>query len=188
MTKKQLGKHKRKSAVTHEPPRGRLAPTKGPDPPKPKRAKKAVGGGSSSSGGGGGGGGKANKIGGKTLEQHRRAMGDRVKGSIRVEKWCIAASTHAVLDDVDPAVFRALVVPHAASVVPPAFGDGGDGEAPTPVVVASVRGTAAMGEIFGHSKIKGGTRMGSWAANKGELVYFPEERSITVLSVQMMPI
>ena len=47
--------------------------------------------------------------------------------------------------------------------------------APTPVVVASVRRAAAMGEIFGHNKIKGGTRMGSWAANKGELVYFPEE-------------
>lgn len=58
--------------------------------------------------------------------------------------------------------------------------DGGDGGAPTPVVVASVRRAAAMGEIFGHNKIKGGTRMGSWAANKGKLVYFPEERRMRV--------
>ena len=33
--------------------------------------------------------------------------------------------------------------------------------------------SAAAGEIFGKTKITGGTRMGSWSANKMELVFFP---------------
>ena len=46
-------------------------------------------------------------LGGKTLEQHRRAMGDRVKAKISVEKWCIEARTQATISDVEPEVLYA---------------------------------------------------------------------------------
>ena len=100
------------------------------------------------------------------LEMHRRALGDAVKSKIIVEKWCIGASCHCVTH-ISLDVFRNLVVPNAAEITPATFG------ADAPVVVASVRGTASAGEIFGKTKITGGTRMGSWSANKMELVFFP---------------
>lgn len=118
---------------------------------------------------------KPTKIGGKTVEQHRRALGDAVKGKINVEKWCVAARTHCSIGDVDRAVFEALVRPNAASVTPST-----PITAETPVVVAAIHGSAAMGEIFGHSKIKGGTRCGSWTADRGEVVYFPGTREMRV--------
>ena len=99
-------------------------------------------------------------------EMQRRALGDAVKAAISVEKWCIAArcqcTTRTTLD-----VFRNLIVPNAADVTPPDF------DASTPVVVAAVRGSSSAGEIFGKTKITGGTRMGSWSANKMELIFFP---------------
>ena len=57
------------------------------------------------------------KIQGLTLEQHRCCLGDKVKASIQVEKWTIEARTH-IIADMAIEVFCALVVPHAASVVP----------------------------------------------------------------------
>lgn len=107
------------------------------------------------------------------LEMHRRALGDAVKAKIQVEKWCIGASCHCstriALD-----VFRNLVVPNAADVTPAQFG------MDTPVVVASIRGTSSAGEIFGKTKITGGTRMGSWSADKMELVFFPPTGELRV--------
>lgn len=117
---------------------------------------------------------KPAKPGGKTIEQHRRTWGDAVKANIHVEKWCINAKTHCVIEDVEHSAFEELVLPNASSVVPANFNN------KTPVVVASVTSTAAMGEIFGKSKISGGTRMGSWHANKGEIVYFPPTRTMRV--------
>ena len=53
----------------------------------------------------------ATKVNGKTLEQHRRALGDEVKSRISVEKWCVAAQTHAVTQ-CPFEVFEALVIPN----------------------------------------------------------------------------
>ena len=118
--------------------------------------------------------GKPAKIGGMTVEQHRRALGDAVKSKISVEKWAVEAKTHCAIKDVDAAVFEALVVPNAAKVTPADF------DAASPVVVAAIHGSAAMGEIFGKSKITGGTRCGSWSADRGEIVYFPATREMRV--------
>ena len=60
---------------------------------------------------------KSGKIAGKTLEQHRRTMGDGLKSNIHVEKWYIEAHTHCTLKDVEPEVFRQLVVANASSVL-----------------------------------------------------------------------
>jgi hypothetical protein len=45
------------------------------------------------------------------------------------------------------------------------------GAAPPEVAVARLEGAAACGEAFGHSKIKGGSRMGSGSANRAECVW-----------------
>lgn len=81
-------------------------------------------------------------------------MGDVVKKNITAEKWAIEARTHCTVQ-CEPEVFERLVVKNALSVVPADYDDS------TPVVVATVTGSDSMGEIFGASKIKGGTRMGS---------------------------
>jgi hypothetical protein len=116
---------------------------------------------------------QSDKIEGKTLEQHRRALGNEVKSKIQVEKWCVEAKT-SIQTKTSLAVFERLVVPNADSVVPALF------DKTTPVVVCHVKNTQAMGEIFGHSKIKGGTRMGSWSANKADFIFFPQSGELRV--------
>ena len=103
-------------------------------------------------------------IDGKSLEQHRRTLGDAVKAHISVEKWCIAARTHCSTH-CELEVFQSLVVPNADSVTPEEFSE------ETPVVVAALSRGAA--DVFGSTKLTGGTRMGSWSADKMELVFFP---------------
>jgi hypothetical protein len=90
------------------------------------------------------------KIAGKTLEQHRRAMGDKVGAGIHVVQWCVAARTSCTIEGCNIDVFRALVVPNAKDATPSLFGSG------APVVVASVTQGAAA--IFGSTKVTGGTR------------------------------
>lgn len=109
---------------------------------------------------------KKGRIDGKTVQQHRRALGDLVKNQINVEKWTLEATT-CMETKTSLEVVKALVVPNATSVVPADF------SAETPVVVASVESSKAIGEIFGHSKIKGGTRLGSWIADKADIVFYP---------------
>jgi len=113
------------------------------------------------------------KVDGKTLEEHRRALGDVCKYNINVEKWCIAARCHCVTT-CHPDVWRALVVPNADSVTPA----GEFSELSTPVIVASVSRHANL--IFGATKLTGGTRMGSWHADKMELVYLPPTRELRI--------
>lgn len=105
------------------------------------------------------------KIEGKTVEQHRRMLGDAVKTNINVEKWGIEARTS--MEAIKSlAVFKALVVPNSDFVTPSSF------SLSTPAVVAGVRSSSALGEIFGHTKIKGGTRAGSWTADKAYFIFF----------------
>ena len=115
---------------------------------------------------------KAGKIDGQTVEQHRRSMGDRVKSKIHVlggkHDWGIAARCHTVLP-CSVAVFRALVVPSASKVTPAGF------DSKTEVVLAEVNSTQQIAEIFGSTKIRGGTRYGSWSARKMDLVFKPQE-------------
>ena len=78
------------------------------------------------------------KIGGLTVEQHRRAMGDQVKSKLRVlggtGNYGIAASCHVSMS-CSLAVFRSLVVPNATKVTPAQF------DSSTPVVLAQVDST-----------------------------------------------
>ena len=101
-------------------------------------------------------------------------MGDQVKSKLRVlggqGNYGIAASCHVSMS-CSLALFRALVVPNAAKVTPADF----DGS--SPVVLAQIDSTEQIGKIFGVSKIRNGTRLGSWSASKMDLVFQPREAS-----------
>ena len=126
--------------------------------PKSKMKKKSQGG----------------KIDGATVEQHRRYMGDQVKSKLRVlggtGNYGIAASCHVSMS-CSVALFRTLVVPNAAKVTPADF------DSSSPVVLAQIDSTEQIGKIFGVSKIRDGTRLGSWSASKMDLVFLPKEAS-----------
>jgi hypothetical protein len=109
---------------------------------------------------------------GLTVEQHRRKLGDVVKARIRVEKWCVEATTHATTECTEE-VFRSVIVPHAV-VTPANF------NSTTPVVSALVNGYDHIGEVCGRSKITGGTRLGSWHARKMEFIYIPSTGELRI--------
>merc|ERR1719381_209737 len=114
------------------------------------------------------------KIDGATVEQHRRYMGDQVKSKLRVlggtGNYGIAASCHVSMS-CSVALFRTLVVPNAAKVTPADF------DSSSPVVLAQIDSTEQIGKIFGVSKIRDGTRLGSWSASKMDLLFLPGEAS-----------
>mmetsp|Transcript_6854 Transcript_6854/g.9040 ORF Transcript_6854/g.9040 Transcript_6854/m.9040 type:complete len:276 (+) Transcript_6854:59-886(+) len=113
------------------------------------------------------------KICGLTVEQHRRKLGDKIKSKIQVEKWAIEAKTHVTIDEVHHEVFRKVVLPHATEVIP------SDGDPFTAkVVVVTIEGSNSIGEVFGKTKIKGGTKLGSWSANMMDIIYFPDTREM----------
>jgi hypothetical protein len=58
---------------------------------------------------------QSDKIEGKTLDQHRRALGNEVKSKIQVEKFCVEAKT-SIQTKTSLAVFERIVVPNADSV------------------------------------------------------------------------
>jgi len=117
---------------------------------------------------------KDGKIDGATVEQHRRYMGDQVKSKLRVlggkGNYGIAASCHVSMS-CSVALFRTLIVPNAVKVTPANF----DGS--SPVVLAQIDSTEQIGKIFGVSKIRDGTRLGSWSASQMDLVFLPKETS-----------
>jgi len=108
-----------------------------------------------------------------TLEQHRRRIGDAVKGCLSMEKYCMKADCHCTVK-ISIDIFRRLIIPHAAEVTPVEF------TSTTPVVVALVKGSKAAGEIFGKTKIKGGNRYEQCEAEKMELVFFPSREKMRV--------
>jgi len=100
-------------------------------------------------------------------------MGDTIKKQIQVEKWCIVARTQASIKGVEHEFFEQLILANTVQCVPK--------EGPTAeVVVAHLQGSESIGNAFGASKIKGGTRMGSWAANKADCTYFPCSKEMRV--------
>jgi len=109
---------------------------------------------------------KKNKVGGLTLEQHRRKMGDAVKSRLSMEKYCMKADCHATVD-IPIEVFKQLVVPHASTLTPETF------TISTPVVVALIKGREAAGEVFGKSKIRGGNKYEQCEMEKCDIVFFP---------------
>ena len=96
-----------------------------------------------------------------------------MKENINVEKWAIEAKTH-VETKISMDVFKAVILPHVDGVIPQSFNE------ETPVIVASCSSQQTMEEVFGVTKVKGGTRLGSTSAKKGEIIYFPQTQVLRV--------
>ena len=115
---------------------------------------------------------KVEKLHGMAVEQHRRKYGDLVKAKISMEKYAIAART-CVVSDMPLDVFQALIVPNA-TVTPSTF------DSTTEVVVALLKNAEAVGNAFGHSKIKGGNRMAQLCADRCDVIYSPPSKMVRI--------
>ncbi len=93
-----------------------------------------------------------------------------VKGSIQFAKWAIHARTHCTVE-LDASTFRANVLPHSTKVTPSDWSEGASSD----VVVASISGSNALGEVFGKTKITGGSRLGTWTADLADVIFYPKE-------------
>lgn len=111
---------------------------------------------------------------GKTLEEHRRSFAQCIQTKMTVEKFHVAPKCHLILD-CSLALFRALIAPDATNLVPEEFDEN------TPAVLATVNGTHKIGNLFGHTKIKKGTRYsGDWHAQKCDIIFIPDCHELRV--------
>jgi hypothetical protein len=105
-----------------------------------------------------------------TAEQLRRAIGDVVKSKIEFTKYTIAARTQCTVD-MDARTFELLIKPNASRITPDPNASGADLSS-APVVVARLTG-GSIGEAFGRTKVTGGSRLGTFTANKCEVIWYP---------------
>ena len=70
--------------------------------------------------------------------------------------------------------FRALLVPNATNVYPDDFDES------TPVVLASIENTQQARDVFGSSKIKGGSRVQTWEVDRADFTYVAAKKEIRV--------
>jgi len=116
---------------------------------------------------------KSNKIDGFTVEQWRRQLGNKAKATISFQKWTIKAQTHFTNPFTSEA-FRALIVPHADEVHPANFNE------KTPVIMASTNTYGKAGDIMGSSKLTGGSRYGTFHADKVDYIYVASKKELRV--------
>jgi len=115
---------------------------------------------------------------GKTIEQHRRGFGNVIKDQIKVlggrghGGWGISADCHAVFP-CSFELFRRLVAPEAMEITPSAYSN------LTPVILAQLSEEGAT-KLFGVTKTKGGTRMGSWYISKMDITHVPSKNELRV--------
>jgi len=117
------------------------------------------------------------KIDGLTLTQHKRMLGDQVKSKLEIAggkyDWHIKARCH-LTTSLSREAFKAVVVPHVDSVTPAKFDDN------TEVVLAEVKGMNQASAIFGSTKLRAGTRLGSWEVDKMDLVFRPKKEELRI--------
>lgn len=108
-----------------------------------------------------------------TAEQLRRAIGDVVKSKIEFTKYTIAARTQCTVN-MDARTFELLIKPNASRITPDPNANGGGAVdlSSAPVVVARLTGSS-IGEAFGRTKVTGGSRLGTFTANKCEVIWYP---------------
>ena len=72
--------------------------------------------------------------------------------------------------------FVDLILPEATNIFPPTFNK--EEIENYPVVVVNVKGSDKIGNIFGKTKITGGTRLGSWDADNMDIIYCPDTQNM----------
>jgi len=114
--------------------------------------------------------GKRDRKVGLEMAPHRRVMGNMVQAKINVlggpDKYGVAAECHLTVN-CSLAVFRTLVVPHAARVLPKNFNKD------TAVILAQAVNSSQITSIFGPAKVRVLRGSYSWVATKMDLVYLP---------------
>jgi len=114
--------------------------------------------------------GKRDRKVGLEMAPHRRVMGNMVQAKINVlggpDKYGVAAECHLTVN-CSLAVFRTLIVPHAARVLPKAFNKD------TAVILAQAVNSSQITSIFGPAKVRVLRGSYSWVATKMDLVYLP---------------
>ena len=94
-------------------------------------------------------------------------MGGRGHGG-----WGISSECHAVFP-CSFELFRRLVAPEAMEITPSAYSN------LTPVILAQLSEEGAT-KLFGVTKTKGGTRMGSWYISKMDITHVPSKNELRV--------
>jgi len=114
--------------------------------------------------------GKRDRKVGLELAPHRKVMGNMVQAKINVlggpDKYGVAADCHLTVN-CTLAVFRTLVVPHAARVLPKNFNKD------TAVILAQAVNSSQITSIFGPAKVRVLRGSYSWVAIKMDLVFLP---------------
>jgi len=114
--------------------------------------------------------GKRDRKVGLEMAPHRRVMGNMVQAKINVlggpDKYGVAADCHLAVN-CSLALFRTLVVPHAARVLPKNFNKD------TAVILAQAVNSGQITSIFGPTKVRVLRGSYSWVATKMDLVFLP---------------
>lgn len=115
------------------------------------------------------------KIDGKTVEQHRRAFGDKFKEQINFAKYANTPACNVnIACSVD--IFRGLIAPHASKLIPRKFDEN------TPVVVAELKTPEKVSKVFGH--IGGGMFKGRYIGGQKirrcDVVFLPSQKQVRV--------
>ena len=101
------------------------------------------------------------------IKDQIKVLGGRGHGG-----WGISSECHAVFP-CSFELFRRLVAPEATEITPSSYNNH------TPVILAQLTGEGAA-NVFGKTKVQNGTRMGSWYANKMDIVYISSKNELRV--------
>jgi len=114
--------------------------------------------------------GKRDRKVGLELAPHRKVMGNMVQAKINVlggpNQYGVAAECHLTVN-CSLAVFRTVIVPYVARVIPKTFNKD------TAVILAQAVNSSQITSMFGLAKVRVLRGCYSWVATKMDLVYSP---------------
>eukprot|EP01084_Bolivina_argentea_P109756 196131_1 len=113
---------------------------------------------------------KRGAIPGVCTYQTKKDIGDALKSLVSLEKWTIPAKCLQVR--MDCVAFNHLFGEHG-DITPPQYDED------TPCVVCRLDGDNA-GNVFGKTKCRGGSRMGTFEIEKMDVVFLPSQRSARI--------
>ena len=133
------------------------------------------------------------KIDGLTVTQHKRMLGDQVKDKLMIAggrgNWHIKAQCQ-VISNMSTQAFKAVVIPHAASVTPDIFDKNTEVVEDDEdfdnfvnfikVVLVELKNMEQASAIFGCTKLRKGTRMGGWEVNTMDIVFKPRLEELRI--------
>ena len=111
----------------------------------------------------------AGLIPGRCSCQTKKQLTDRVKSAMTLNKWTIEATCIRV--KMDCTAFKWMFGEHG-TIIPNNYDEN------TPVVVCRLNSQAQCGDVFGKSKIKGGSRYGEYHITSMDIVFTPPTHEV----------